>query len=117
VRCWFAPRDLLPGQWYHRGIEDAIYLHTKVLLLLSEAAVSSKWVDFEEETVRNREAKEGCELLFPLRLDEAIMQTPQQWARRLREDRQIGDFTHWQDEATYQQRFAELLRHLKVKPT
>src|ERR1700692_2785571 len=80
VRCWFAPHDLQPGQYYRRGIEDDIYLHTKVLLLLSDAAVKSRWVAHEVEMTLNREVKEGCELLFPLRLDEAVIQAREQWA-------------------------------------
>jgi hypothetical protein len=115
VRCWFAPHDLQPGAYYRRGIEDAIYLHTKVLLLLSEHAVASSWVAHEVETTLDREVREQCNLLVPLRLDEAVMQAKQRWAMRLREQRHLGDLTAWQDEKTYQQRFAELLRHLKVK--
>jgi hypothetical protein len=117
VRCWFAPHDLRPGQWYRRGIEEAIYLHAKVLLLLSKDAVESGWVAYEVETALNREIQERCELLFPLRLDEAVMQTSQPWARRLQEDRHMSDFTNWHDESVYQQRLTELVRHLKVKPS
>jgi hypothetical protein len=115
VRCWFAPHDLRPGTYYRRGIEDAIHFHEKVLLLLSEHAVQSHWVAHEVETALNREVHERRDLLFPLRLDEAVLSSEEPWARRLRQQRHIGDFTNWQDEAIYQQRFAELLCHLKVK--
>jgi hypothetical protein len=47
-------------------------------------------------------------------LDEAVMQTSKDWAVRLREARHIGDFTNFQDEASYQQAFNTLLQHLKV---
>jgi hypothetical protein len=61
VRCWFAPHDLRPGTYYRRGIEDALYLHTKVLLLLSEHAVTSSWVAHEVETTLDREVQEQCD--------------------------------------------------------
>src|SRR5258708_3580343 len=115
VRCWFAPHDLQPGTRYRKGFEDAIYLHDRVLLLLSTHAVQSNWVAHEVETVLELGVLEQRELLFPIRLDEAVMHTTEAWAARLRGTRHIGDFTAWQDETIYQQRFAELLRHLKVK--
>lgn len=117
VRCWFAPHDLRPGTLFHRGIENAIQIHETVILLLSEHAVASNWVAYEVETTLNRQARERRDLLFPLRLDEAVMRAKDEWATRLRESRHIGDFTNWHDDAIYQQRFADLLRHLKVKAT
>jgi hypothetical protein len=115
VRCWFAPHDLRPGTLFHRGIEDAIQAHETVLLLLSEHAVQSNWVAHEVETTLNRQVRERRNLLFPLRLDEAVLLAKDDWAARLRDSRHIGDFSGWQDDTIYQQRFAELLRHLKVK--
>jgi hypothetical protein len=116
VRCWFAPHDLQPGTYFHRGITDAIHFHEKILLLLSEHAIQSGWVEHEVETTLSREIKEKRQLLFPIRLDHAVLQTQESWAARLRDTRHIGDFTHWQHDAVYQQRLADLLRHLKVKP-
>jgi uncharacterized protein YjbI with pentapeptide repeats len=115
VRCWFAPHDLRPGTLFYRGIEDAIQIHETVILLLSEHAVKSNWVAHEVETTLNRQARERREILFPIRLDDAIFQNTDAWAMTLRDSRHIGDFTNWHDDAIYQQHFAELLRHLKVK--
>ena len=115
--CWFALHNLRPGTYYHRGIEEAIHLQEKLLLLLSEHAIQSGWVETEVLAALDKEQRQGCEMLFPVRLDETVMQTLQAWAAQLRRSRHIGDFTAWQDETIYQQRFAELLRHLKVKTT
>src|SRR5258708_24683818 len=84
VRCWFAPHDLRSGTLFHRGIEDAIHVHETVLLLLSEHAVRSNWVEHEVETTLNRQARERRDLLFPLRLDEAVMQAKVDWAAMMR---------------------------------
>ena len=41
VRCWFAPEDLKIGAKIRTGIDEAIRLHDKLLLVLSEASVQS----------------------------------------------------------------------------
>jgi hypothetical protein len=65
------------------------------------------------ETVLEREARQRREILFPVRLDNAIMHTPQAWAKALRHTRHIGDFTAWADPHAYQQAFERLLRDLQ----
>jgi len=45
-----------------------------------------------------------------------ILTHTSKWAKRLRL-RHIGDFTGWQDETTYRQALAILLKHLKVEKT
>jgi uncharacterized protein YjbI with pentapeptide repeats len=113
VRCWFAPHDLRPGTPIVRGIEEAIHLHEKLLLILSKDAVMSNWVQQEVEAALYKEATTRQEILFPIRLDNTILESETLWAQRLR-TRHIGDFTNWQDDADYQQAFTALLRHLKV---
>jgi hypothetical protein len=73
----------------------------------------SNWVQQEVESVLYKEATTGQEILFPIRLDNAVLESDMLWAKRLRQ-RHIGDFTGWQDDANYQQAFTALLRHLKV---
>jgi TIR domain len=114
VQCWMAPHDLRPGDYHHSRIDEAIHRHEKVLLLLSEHAVNSSWVKHEVQIALAREINQDRTILFPLRLDQAVMQTKVDWAVRLRESRHIGDFTAWQDDAAYQQAFSILLRDLKV---
>jgi hypothetical protein len=52
-------------------------------------------------------------VLFPVRLDEAVMETDQAWAADIRRTRHIGDFSRWKNHDTYQQAFERLLRDLK----
>ena len=114
VPCWMAPHDLRPGDYHHSRIDEAIHLHEKTLLLLSEHAVNSSWVKHEVQIALAREVAQDCTVLFPLCLDEAVMHTSKDWAARLRESRHFGDFTSWQDETFYQQAFDTLLRHLEI---
>jgi serine/threonine protein kinase len=113
VHCWFAPHDLPPGTPLMHDIEGAIHLHEKLLLILSDHTVNSTWVELEVEAALYKEVTTGEAILFPIRLDNTVLQSDTQWAKRLRQ-RHIGDFTNFQDDAAYQQAFATLLRHLKV---
>ena len=53
-------------------------------------------------------------VLFPIRLDDAVMETDQAWASNLRRTRHIGDFLTWKDHDPYQESFNRLLRDLKA---
>lgn len=114
VPCWFAKHDLRPGNYSRQGIDQAIHTQERVLLLLSEHSVQSGWVRYEVELALSRENDQQREILYPIRLDEAIFDCTASWARSLRATRHIGDFTSWQDDAAYQQAFSTLLRHLKI---
>jgi hypothetical protein len=56
-------------------------------------------------------------LLFPVRVDEAVMATSVAWARKLRDQRNIGDFRKWKDHDAYQKALERLLRDLTVCAT
>lgn len=114
VPCWMAPHDLQPGNYFRERIDQAIHSQDKLLLLLSEHSVKSGWVRYEVEQAMARESRQQKEILFPLRLDDAIFDCTANWALSLRSTRHIGDFTGWQEEATYQQAFTTLLKPLKV---
>jgi hypothetical protein len=52
---------------------------------------------------------------FPVRIDGAVMQSSEAWARLLRGQRNIGDFTGWKDHDSYQKSFERLMRDLRVE--
>ena len=113
VRCWYAPHDIPIGGSIIDHIEQAIRLHEKLLLILSESSVASRWVEAETKTAIMRERNEGRTVLFPIRLDDAVMQSAAGWAAQLHE-RQIGDFCQWKDHDAYTTAFARLLRDLRA---
>lgn len=57
VRCWFAPEDIKIGDKIRSRIDEAIHLHEKLLLLLSEHALASDWVEDEVETALEKEKR------------------------------------------------------------
>jgi hypothetical protein len=54
VRCWFAPEDLKIGDPFRQRIDEAIRLHEKLLVILSEHFVQSDWVREEVESCFER---------------------------------------------------------------
>lgn len=115
VRCWFAPEDMKIGDRIRPTIDQSIRIHDKLLVILSKNSMQSDWVEDEVETAVEEEAKRKETVLFPIRLDEAVMETDQAWAAKLRRTRHIGDFSPWKDHDAYRQAFERLLRDLKAE--
>lgn len=115
VRCWFAPEDLKIGDHYHQRIDESIRLYDKLILILSEHAIQSAWVEREVVAAREKEDREQRPVLFPLRLDGGVMHTTKAWAADVRRRWHIGDFTQWKYHDAYQQAFERLLRDLKAE--
>lgn len=114
VRCWFASHDMPIGSRILDEIDSAIRLRDKVLLILSEHSIKSDWVEDEVTKAFEEERKRGQTVLFPIRLDDAVMETNEPWAAKLRA-RHIGDFTRWKEHDEYRKSFARVLRDLTVK--
>jgi len=112
VRCFYAPEDLKIGDRFRQRIDESIRIHDKLLLVISANSIDSPWVETEVETALERERREDKLVLFPIRLDDAVMDTTQAWAADLRRTRHIGDFTRWKDHDSYQKAFTRLLRDL-----
>jgi len=115
VRCWFAPEEMKIGDNIHSRIDESIRLYDKLLLVLSEHALASSWVEREVAAALEKEQQQGHPVLFPIRLDETVMQTSQAWAADIRRRKHIGDFTKWKQHDGYQQVFERLLRDLKAE--
>jgi hypothetical protein len=114
VRCWFAPEDFKIGQRIRPGIDEAIRIYDKLLLVLSKASVESAWVEKEVETSFERERNERKTVLFPVRLDEMVFKTDVAWAADIRRTRHIGNFTSWNNHSDYREALHRLLRDLKA---
>jgi TIR domain/Pentapeptide repeats (8 copies) len=114
VRCWFAPEDMKIGDKFRSRIDEAIHLHDKLLLILSKHSLESPWVEKEVETAFAKEAKEQRSVLFPVRVDQAIMQRDTGWAADIHRTRHIGDFRRWKNHDSYSTAFDRLLRDLKA---
>ena len=121
VRCWFAPEDIKGGKKLFDQIDQAIRIHDKLLLILSEQSMASEWVKLELRRTLAEEKRTGKRKLFPLRVVD--METLKQWtcfdtdsgkdlAVEVREY-YIPDFTNWKDHDAYQKAFNRLMKDLK----
>ncbi|MCI0490454.1 MAG: toll/interleukin-1 receptor domain-containing protein [Blastocatellia bacterium] len=114
VRCWFAPEDMKIGDKIRTRIDETIRKYDKLLLVLSEESVASQWVEAEVEAAIEKE-EDGKTVLFPVRLDDAVMKLNTGWPALIKRTRHIGDFTQWQTHSSYQKAFARLMRDLKAE--
>jgi hypothetical protein len=63
-----------------------------------------------------KERKGNSLVLFPIRLDDAVMGTQQAWAASLRRLRHTGDLRNWKDHDSLKMAF-DRLRYLKAEKT
>jgi hypothetical protein len=81
---------------------------------LSAASIRSPWVEREVQAAREREDRESRTVLFPIRLDDAVMEATQAWASNLRRSRHIGNFKEWENLTSYESALDRLLRDLRA---
>jgi hypothetical protein len=122
LRVWFAPEDVQGGKKLHEQIETAIRVYDKLLVVLSEASLQSKWVMDELRKGFKAERDTGKRKLFPVRLID--YETLEHWecrdslsGRDLAEEvRQyfIPDFSNWKDHDQFEAAFARLLKDLRA---
>ncbi|MCF8032660.1 MAG: toll/interleukin-1 receptor domain-containing protein [Desulfarculaceae bacterium] len=113
VRVWFAPEDMKIGDKIWDSLDQTIRVHDKLLLVLSEQSIESDWVEDEVTTAFEEERRRKKTVLFPIRLDDSVMDTKKPWAAKVRQ-RHIGDFTDWKNHDSYKKAFDRLLRDLKA---
>lgn len=113
VTCWYAPEDMKIGAKLERGIDEAIRRRDHLLIILSESSLASAWVESEVETALDEEKTRKRTVLFPVRIDNSVMESEVSWAKKLRGQRHIGDFTDWHDDLLYEKALKRLLRDLQ----
>ena len=115
VRCWFAPEDMKIGDRIRPTIDHQIRMREKLIVILSENSIQSEWVGDEVEAAIEQEKASGKNVLFPISLDNAVFDTRDDWAAKIKRRRSIGNFSKWEDEKEYQKMFDRLLRDLKAQ--
>ncbi|HYY95229.1 MAG TPA: toll/interleukin-1 receptor domain-containing protein [Pyrinomonadaceae bacterium] len=121
LRVWFAPEDVKGGEKLYEQIERAIQVHDRLLIVLSENSLRSKWVMTEIRRARKVELRENRRKLFPIRLvDYETLQAWECFDADTGEDlasevRQyfIPDFSNWKEHDAFEKAFERLLRDLR----
>lgn len=111
VRVWFAPEDLKIGEPIEDSIDQAIRMYDKLIIVLSQNSIDRAWVKKEFSKAIEKEKQHSKTVLFPIRLDDSVFDTTEQWAYDVRK-RHIGDFRDWVNPLKYQNAINRLLRDL-----
>src|SRR6266487_4291677 len=117
IRCWFAPEGVKISEKFKQRIDESIRQYDKLLLVLSEHSVNSQWIENEVETAFKKEHQYNAQALFPIKLDEAVMQISKAWAANLRRERDTVDFVYWKERDEFFKSFKQLIRDLKANPS
>jgi hypothetical protein len=110
VVCWYAPEDMKIGAKIRDALHTAVRARSQLLLILSTHSVHSPWVEEEAEAAFEKERETGTLMLFPVRLDDSVMDLEVGWAAHIKRTRHIGGFRRPEN---YQQQLKRLLRHLE----
>ncbi len=114
IRCFYAPESLKIGDKIRPRIHESIKLYDKLLLVLSKDSIESNWVGDEVESALSKEKGNKPKMLFPIRIDNNIMESNIGWAETIKNTRHIGDFSNWKNYDDYQKAFDRLIRDLKL---
>src|SRR5262249_55877584 len=87
---------------------EPIRVDDKVMIILSEASIKSRWVERGTNAALEREDRDTRTVLFPTHSDAAVMEAPQPWVE-IRRTRHIGDFHDWHHHGAYRTAFERLL--------
>jgi hypothetical protein len=122
LRVWFAPEDVKGGEKLGEQIDRAIQMHDRLLIVLSEESLKSKWVMTEIRRARKTELREGRRKLFPIRL--CSYEQLREWecldatsGEDLADEVRgyfIPDFSNWKDHDAFESAFDRLLKDLRA---
>ena len=122
IRVFYAPKDLKGGKKLHEQLFEAIQMHDRLLIVLSEQSIKSEWVMTEIRKAREQERRENTRKLFPVRLVD--FNTLRDWtcfdadtgkdlAVEVREYF-IPDFSDWKNHDAFEASFAKLQSDLRA---
>jgi uncharacterized protein YjbI with pentapeptide repeats len=114
VRFWRDVHDMKSGRM-ETQVDRAIRQNPTVLLILSEHALQSDWVEHEVRTARGLEKEMGRDVLCPVALDASWKDSP--WPRRVMEqvmEYNILDFSAWEDDGKFGNTFNKLIDGLQL---
>jgi hypothetical protein len=115
VRVWYFPEDARWGESVWGEIDKSIRLNDKLILVCSRDSLNSPAVIREIARCLGREDSERRNILFPIRIDNYVLDGWQHERRQDVVDKVIGDFRDWQTPESYQAAFQLLLAHLRAE--
>jgi uncharacterized protein YjbI with pentapeptide repeats len=114
IRFWRDVHDVTAGR-LEKVIDRAMRLNPTVLLVLSEHALKSDWVEHEVRTARQLEKELGRDTLCPVALDDSWKSS--HWPKRVMEqimEYNLLDFSAWKDDVKFESMFRKLIDGLEL---
>jgi uncharacterized protein YjbI with pentapeptide repeats len=112
IHCWSTPEAEL-ATWKPERFDEAIRRYDRLLLVFSADSLASSWIQTAVQAALARERHINQTVLFPICLDTALNKSSAYWSVSLCQNRQINDFTGWeQKQQQYQRGLQQLLRNL-----
>ena len=115
LRVWMDVHEFQIGERIEDAISRGISSSGRVLLVVSEHSLRSSWIEKEVTKAVEAEGDAGRSILFPLRLDNAVLEQKDGHLGSLLRGRHIADFTRWQDDEAYRRSFSRLVRDLTIQ--
>lgn len=121
VQTWYAPKNMLGGKTIYEQVRTAIQSSDRVLLVLSENSIKSKWVSTEINHAYSLEQNGLKKVLFPVSI--VKYDTIKEWflfdsdegidlAKYIR-SYFVPDFSNWQSRTSFKSSFIKLLQALR----
>ncbi len=118
MRCWFDEKDLLPGERIADKIDEGIESNDCIVLVCSESALTSWWVDKEIEKALRRDREEWkagrrTMRLIPITIDDFVFERWESGKKDSVLELSIGDFRNWRVKGSYESSLEKLLTALR----
>jgi uncharacterized protein YjbI with pentapeptide repeats len=114
IRYWRDMHDMKAAK-LERQMDRAIRQNLKVLLILSEQAIESDWVERELTEVKKLERELGHLVLCPVALDDSWKTG--RWPKRVMEqimEYNVFDFSAWKNNGKFEDRFHNMIDGLQL---
>lgn len=126
ITCWQDIHDMRGGDFWREQIYDAIEKHDKLVLICSRASLERPAVVEEIQEAISRERQTETQKLFPIRIDDFILdkeldmlsrarvttgEWSENWVSRVRAYH-IPDFSKWTTPEVFQDEFRKLVEAL-----
>ncbi|MCH7772265.1 MAG: toll/interleukin-1 receptor domain-containing protein [Bacteroidetes bacterium] len=114
VRCWLTPDNKKTGDRVKDLINEVNTADDKLLFILSNNSIDSKWIITEVEDVLAEDGQRKRSILMPLKINSDITSGDKSVLNKILSEKHISDFTNWNKPNEYNIAFNELLENLKV---
>jgi hypothetical protein len=111
VDYWYAPEHGRWGEELHRQIDLEISLRDRMLLVCSEVSLTRDWVKYEIEGAIAQEEKRGSRVIFPIMIDDALLEWDHPHATRIR-GVLAADFRQATEGKAFEEQLPKLLKAL-----